>query len=486
MGETGARSLADETRWMDATAQAELVAKGDVSPRELVDAAIDRIERFDSVINALTYRWFEQARDLASSQELPDGPLRGVPYLLKDLNALEAGRPISHGNRAFKAVGYIADIDTTLVRRYKAAGLVSLGRTNSPELGSVPVTEPEAWGPTRNPWDLTRTSGGSSGGSAAAVAAGLVPIAHATDGGGSIRIPASCCGLVGLKTSQGRISCGPLRDESNLSVDHCVSRTVRDSALLLDATCGPGIGDTVIAPGPNRPYTAEVGADPGRLRIGLLDHSPRGIPVDPECVRAVHETARLLESLGHTVEPSWPEILGDENSGRTFGALWSTNMGMGLRRFEAALGRPITVDDVEAMNWAQARFAEELSAVDYSAAQAAAVAFRRSVQSWWSDGWDLLLTPVLAAPPLPIGTIRNNPEHPMEPLVVSGSWVAFTGQFNISGQPAISLPLSRTASGLPIGVQLVAAYGREDILFRIASQLEQAQPWAHLTPPLLA
>lgn len=483
MGESNS-NLTDETRWMDATAQAELVANGDASPLELVDAAIARIERFDPALNALTYRWFEQARELASSAQLPSGPFRGVPYLLKDLNALEQGKPISYGSRSYKNAGYIATSDTTLVQRYKAAGLVSLGRSNSPELGSVPVTEPEAWGPTRNPWDLSRTPGGSSGGSAAAVAAGLVPIAHATDGGGSIRIPASCCGLVGLKTSQGRITCGPFRDESALSVEHCVSRSVRDTARLLDATCGPGVGDTVIAPAPVRPYVDEVGADPGRLRIGVLDHSPRGIPVDAHCVDGVRATARLLESLGHHVEEAWPAVLSDQDSGRTFAALWSTTMGMGLERFADALGRPMTTDDIELMNWAQAQYALQLSAIDYAASLAATVTFRRALQQWWSDGWDLLLTPTLTAPPLPIGTIKNNPDRPMEPLAIAGTWVAFTGQFNMSGQPAISLPLHRTEEGLPVGMQLVAAYGREDLLIRIASQLEQAQPWAHLTPSL--
>ncbi len=475
-------SLADETRWLDATAQAELVASGTVSARELIDAAIERIERYDGALNALTYRWFEQARELAVSETLPSGPFKGVPYLLKDLYANEANRPLSNGNRAFKEAGYIADNDTTLVSRYKAAGLISLGRTNSPELGSVPVTEPEAWGPTLNPWNLDRTPGGSSGGAAAAVAAGLVPIAHASDGGGSIRIPAACCGLVGLKPSQGRITMGPLRDESNLGVEHCVSRTVRDSARLLDATHGPGVGDSVIAPAPLRPYSEEVGADPGKLRIGLLDHSPRGFATDKECVLGVHKAAKLLESLGHQVEEGWPNILGDNEAGKTFGGLWSTNMGMALRRFSETLGREITIDDVELMNWTQAEFARGLSAVDYAAALAGCISFRRSVQSWWDQGWDVLLTPTLAAPPLEIGTIRNNPERPMAPLATAGNWVTFTGQFNMSGQPAISLPLHRTSDGLPVGIQLVAAYGREDILFRVASQLEQAAPWAHLIP----
>jgi amidase len=277
---------------------------------------------------------------------------------------------------------------------------------------------------------------------------------------------------------------GPFRDESNLGVEHCVSRTVRDSALLLDATQGPGIGDSVIAPVPHRPYIQEVGVNPGRLRIGLLDHSPRGFATDKECVRGVHKSAKLLESLGHIVEESWPEILGDNAAGKTFAGLWSTNMGMALRRFADALGREMTIDDVELMNWAQAEFARELSAVDYASALAASLAFRRSVQGWWEQGWDLLLTPTLAAPPIAVGAIRNDPSRPMAPLMTAGGWVTFTSQFNMSGQPAISLPLHQTSDGLPVGIQLVAAYGREDLLFQVASQLEQAAPWAHLTPNL--
>jgi amidase len=475
-------SLADDTRWLDATAQAELVATGKVSPVEMVNAAIERVERYDGALNALTYRWFEAARELASSSQLPEGPFRGVPYLLKDLYAAEAGKPLSNGSKAYKAADYVSSEDTTLVSRYKASGLISIGRSNSPEFGSVPVTEPEAWGPTRNPWDLSRTPGGSSGGSAAAVAAGIVPIAHASDGGGSIRIPASCCGLVGLKVSQGRISMGPTRDESNLGVEHCVSRSVRDSARLLDATHGPGIGDVIIAPTPRRPFIDEVGADPGRLRIGFLDFNPRGGDVHADCVDGVHKTAKLLESLGHHVEPGFPEIFSDNDFGRAFSMLWSTNMGTAIRRFSEALGREMTPNDIEAMNWAQAEFAKGVNGVDFSLAQASSIQFRRAIQSWWTKGWDLLLTPTLSAPPLPVGSMPNNPERPMTPLMTAGAWVAFTSQFNISGQPAISLPLHRTAEGLPVGMQLAAAYGREDLLIRVASQLEQAAPWAHLTP----
>ena len=475
-------SLADDTRWLDATAQAELVASGKVTPLEMVNAAIERVERYDGALNALTYRWFDAARQLASSSELPEGPFRGVPYLLKDLYAAEAGKPLSNGSKAYKAADYVSTEDSTLVARYKASGLISIGRSNSPEFGSVPVTEPEAWGPTRNPWDLSRTPGGSSGGSASAVAAGIVPIAHASDGGGSIRIPAACCGLVGLKVSQGRISMGPSRDESNLGVEHCVSRSVRDSARLLDATHGPGIGDVIIAPTPRRPFIDEVGADPGRLRIGFLDFNPRGGDVHADCVDGVHKTAKLLESLGHHVEPGFPDIFSDNEIGRAFSMLWSTNMGTAIRRFSQALGREMTPNDIEAMNWAQAEFAKGVNGVDFSLAQASSIQFRRAIQSWWTKGWDLLLTPTLSAPPLPVGSMPNNPERPMTPLMTAGSWVAFTSQFNISGQPAISLPLHRTAEGLPVGMQLAAAYGREDLLIRVASQLEQAAPWAHLTP----
>jgi amidase len=474
-------TLADQTRWMDAVDQAALVASGQVSPSELLEAAIERIERIDPALNAVVIRWFDHARETAAG-DLPDGPFRGVPFLIKDLYASYAGQQISNGNVAFKNAHVIADADTTLVGRHRAAGLVIAGRTNSPELGSVPTTEPVAWGPTRNPWDTSRTPGGSSGGAAAAVAAGMVPFAHASDGGGSIRIPASCCGLFGLKPSQGRITLGPVRDESGLSVEHCVSRTVRDSAVLLDATRGPGIGDTVIAPAPTRPYVEELGADPGRLRIGLLDHHPQGGRVDAECTTAARNVGALLESLGHVVEPAWPKALEDTASGAAFGALWSANMGVAQRRFEAQLGRPLADDEFEPMNRVQAEYAAHFSSVDYVLALAAATQHRRSIQSWWHEGWDLLLTPTLAELPLKLGTLANDPANPMSVMARAGEFVPFTPPFNMSGQPAVSLPLEWTAENLPVGVQLVAAYGREDVLFRIASQLEQANPWAGRSP----
>lgn len=469
--------LADEMRWMDATAQAGLVASSEVTPGELLEAAVERIEQSNPALNAVVMKWFDHARSVAADPNLPDGPFRGVPFLLKDLNASFAGQTLSNGNVALKEAGRIDSADTTLVARFKAAGLVIAGRTNSPEMGSLPTTQPLAWGPTRNPWALQRTPGGSSGGAAAAVAVGMAPFAHASDAGGSIRIPASCCGLVGLKPSQGRITVGPTRAEAGLGVELCVSRTVRDTAGLLDAVHGPGIGDTVIAPAPRRPYVDEVGADPGRLRVGLLDVHPRGDFLHADCVWAVRGAATMLEGLGHTVEPAWPTCLADTSLPMEFTTLFATLMANGARQIGEMLGRELRADDIEPVNWALIQQGQQLTAVDYAAAQTAVWAFRRALQQWWADGWDLLLTPTLAQPPLPLTEFENNPEQPTAPMRPAEQFMVFTQPFNMSGQPAISLPLHRNAEGLPIGIQLAAAYGREDVLIRVASQLEAAHPW---------
>ncbi len=467
---------------MDATDQARLVANGDVTPGELLEAAIERIERTNPPLNAVVIEWFDHARQVAADPNLPHGPFRGVPFLLKDLYTSFTGQTLSNGNVALKEARKIDTADTTLVARFKAAGLVIAGRTNTPEAGSLPTTQPLAWGATRNPWALDRTPGGSSGGAAAAVAVGMVPFANASDGGGSIRIPASCCGVLGLKPSQGRITVGPARAEAGLGVELCVSRTVRDTAGLLDAVRGPGIGDSVIAPPPERPYLEEVGKDPGRLRIGLLDVHPRGDFLHQDCVTAVRAAASMLEGLGHIVEPAWPTCLADTTLPQKFMALWATGMAMAVRGFGETLGREMTKDDVEPVNWALVEQAQRLTAVDYAAAQAAGWTFRRALQQWWADGWDLLLTPTVAEPPLPLTEFENDPEHPTAPMRRAGQFAAFTPPFNMSGQPAISLPLHRNAEGLPIGVQLAAAYGREDVLIRVASQLESAHPWSSQHP----
>ena len=479
--ECDAMSLADDTQWTDATGQAALVASGEVSARELVEAAIERIERLDGPLNAVNIRWFDDARRQADAT--PTGPFAGVPTLLKDLHAHSTGHPMSDGNAALREIMPVSQHDTTLVARFRDAGLVTLGRTNSPELGSLPTTEPTAWGPTRNPWDTDRTPGGSSGGAAAAVAAGMVPVANASDGGGSIRIPASCCGLVGLKPSQGRITMGPERDESGLSVAFVVSRSVRDSAGMLDAVAGPGVGDNVIAPAPSRPFAAEVGAEVEPLRIGMMDTRPQGGELHPDCLAAVRSAASMLEGLGHGVEIDHPSAIDDPSFTPRFMAIWATNMALGIRQLGEMAGRELTEEEVEPVNWAQARYATNVSGVDYGASLAAINEFRRDVQAWWTDGWDLLLTPTVNEPPPRIGEHDATPDDPMAGMKRAAQFISFTPPFNTTGQPAISLPLHWNDDGLPIGVQLVAAYGREDLLLRVAAQLEEAHPWADRRPP---
>ena len=466
--------------WLDATAQADLVRRKEVTPAELVAAAVERIERVDPSLNSVIHRRFERALEEASSADLPDGPFRGVPFLVKDLYAPTAGDPMHNGMRALRDAGYVAPADSWLTARYRAAGFVFVGRTNTPELGLVPTTEPVSHGATRNPWSTEHSPGGSSGGSAAAVAAGLVPAAHASDGGGSIRIPSSECGLVGLKPSRGRITMGPDRDESGLSVNHVVTRSVRDCAAVLDATAGPGPGDLAVAPPPVRPYVEEVGADPGRLRIGLLAHNPTG-ELHGDCEAAVRSAAKLLESLGHVVEESHPAVLGDREITGAFGGRWCVNARMGVLGAGALIGRELGREDVEPMTWMMAEIGAAVSGVDYAKGLAAGARLTRGLGLWWADGWDLLLTPTLGAPPPRLGEL-GGPEGGGR----TSALVPYTTHFNVSGQPAISLPLAWNDAGLPIGVQLVAAYGREDVLLRVAAQLEAAQPWADRRPPVSA
>jgi amidase len=473
--------LAEQTRWLDATEQAHLVAAGEVTALELVEAAIERIEAFDPVLNAVVLSWFDEARKTA--QSVPSGGMfGGVPFLLKDLVAAYAGQPLCSGNLRLKQAAIPAAADSTVVGRFRAAGLITLGRTNTPEFGSLAQTTSTAWGATANPWDTARTPGGSSGGSAAAVAAGLVPIAHGSDGAGSLRMPASACGLVGLKPSQGRITAGPAGDETGPGVQFCLSRSVRDTAAMLDAMAGPGIGDTIIAPPPAGCYTTRLAADPPVLRIGMLDHLPTGGPVHPDCATAVHTTARLLDSLGHHLEPDYPAPLAWLPGQDWLGVLRATAAAAGLASLGQALGREVTADDVEARNWDTAQHTRGLTALDHARALAGQVEFRRAVAAWWADGYDLLLTPTLPAPPAPLDPDAATAVHPRERRSVKGTPTVFTQAFNCTGQPAISLPLHQSSDGLPIGVQLIAAYGREDLLINIAAQLEHAQPWTTRHP----
>jgi amidase len=469
----------DDVIWMDATAQAELVARGQVTARELAEAAIARIEAVDGELNAVIHRRFDLALAEVDAG-LPAGPFHGVPFLIKDLYADSAGDPAHDGNVALRDVGWTAREDSWNIARLRRAGFCFLGRTNTPEFGLVPVTEPESHGACRNPYDTSRTPGGSSGGSAAAVAAGMVAVAHASDGGGSIRIPASMCGLVGLKPTRGRNTLGPDRDESGLSVQHVVSRTVRDTAALLDVIQGPGPGDLAVAPPPLRPYVSEVGVDPGRLRIGFLASSPTG-PLDAECEAAVRGAASLLEGLGHHVAEEAPEF--DPEAGRRFMARWVVNARLAVMALTERIGHEAGPDDVEPLTWAMASAADGLSAVEYGQAMAASARFTRRLASWWEDH-DLLVTPTLGGLPPEIGALKPPADNPFATQSATATLVPYTTHFNVTGQPAVSLPLHVSASGLPVGVQFVAAYGREDLLIRVASQLEAAVGWASRRPAI--
>jgi len=481
--------MANDWTWTDAVGQAEAVAKGDASPKELVEAAIARIEKLNPQLNAVVTPLFEKARAQAAS-DLPRGPFRGVPFLLKDLICASAGDPLASGSRLMKSLGVIPPVDTNLAARYRAAGLVFLGKTSTPEFGLTATSEALAYGPTKNPWDLTRSPGGSSGGSAAAVASGMVPAAHANDGGGSIRIPASLCGIVGLKTSRGRISLGPLAGEgwNGLAGEHVVSRTVRDSAALLDATQGYMPGDPYAAPEPERPYLSEVGRAPGRLRIGLMDRSPGWAPqpLHADCAAAVRDAAKLLESLGHTVEPRHPAAIDDPQAPKTLYHIIIAQTAGLLAIVEGMIGRPIRPDELEVWTWALWQEGKKIAALDFLSAVEWRNVISRSFGEFYSSGFDLLLTPTLGAPPLPLGSLTPESSAPLATWDKLLAFIPFTPIQNMTGEPAISLPLYWNAAKLPIGVQLVAPWGREDVLYRIAGQLEQARPWRERKPPVHA
>jgi amidase len=472
---------------LDATAQAELVASGEVKPLELVDLAIDAIERVNPALNAVITPLSEKAR-AAASGPLPDGPFRGVPMLLKDLAAHSAGDPMYEGMRFLRDAGWVEKEDSYLAAAFRAAGFVFLGKTNTPELGILPTTEPEAFGATRNPWDPARSPGGSSGGSAAAVAARMVAVAHANDGGGSIRIPASECGLVGLKPSRGRTSLGPDYGDvmGGLIAEHVVTRSVRDTAAVLDAVAGPHPGDPYVAPAPTRPYLDEVRTDPGRLKVGVMTTAPFDqVTVHPDCAVAAVATGRLLESLGHGVEVSHPAALDEAEFTANFIAMWSAGNAWSLDYWSAKVGRKASADDVEPLTWALVEVGRAISAPQWLTAREWLQANSRRLASWWSDH-DLLVTPTIAEPPPALGEFDSPPDNPLAGLFRAAALVPFTPPFNVSGQPAVSLPLYWNADGLPIGIQLVAAYGREDILIRAAAQLERARPWADYLPAVRA
>jgi amidase len=477
--------LARQTAALDAVGQAALIRSGDVTPAEMIEATISRIEALDdgpNGINAVIHRRFEKALAEAGEASLPGGPFRGVPMLMKDLWPSSAGDPLHFGNMAMKKAGYIHPEDANITRAYRRAGMVIVGRTNTPEFGAVATTEPLAYGATHNPWNTEYSPGGSSGGAAAAVASGMVAAANASDGGGSIRIPAAACGLVGLKPSRGRISMGPLSDEWGVSVQHVVSVSVRDTAALLDISIGGQPGDAVIAPAPSRPYASEVGAQVEPLRIGLLSRALSG-PTDPECEQAALDAARWLEGHGHHLETAHPAALDWWAGERAGGLVWAVNMRGTIARLGEWIGRELGEDDVEPATWALAQMADTSSALDLYRAQSAQTRLRRESAMWWApvadrgQGFDLLLTPTMAAQPPKLGEAVAAPGDPMRALVKSAPMAVFTSPWNTTGQPAISVPFTHGSTGLPIGIQLVAAYGREDLLLRVAAGMEADLRW---------
>lgn len=471
---------------LDAIGQAEAVAKGEISPEELVRASIERAEEVNPAINAVIHEFYEEALSSAKG-ELPDGPFRGVPFLFKDIGACLAGQPLHTGSRVLKDLQFRAPLDTTLGLRFRGAGLVTIGKTNTPEFGILPTTEPVAYGATRNPWDLERSPGGSSGGSAAAVAAGITPVAHANDGGGSIRIPASANGLVGLKPSRARVSQAPYVGDSmsGLVSEFVVTRSVRDSAAMLDVVHGPEPGDPYAAPPPERPYLEELERPPESLHIAVLTESLTGDGIDP-AVRAVLDSVSTeLEELGHRTSTPVLPVQGQEDElFETFITRWAAGVAETAATVGIVAGRELTADDVEPLTWALIEKGRSESGADYLHAINRHQLLARMVAHLYEGDIDLVMTPTITQVPQPLGTYDDTGPDPMEPMRTARELASFTGIFNATGQPAISLPLGLSEGGVPIGIQFVAPIWREDLLFRIAAQLEQALPWSGRRPAL--
>lgn len=467
----------------DALGLAALVRNKEVTPAELLEAAIERVEARNPAINAVTMKLYDFGRQMIADG-LPDGPFRGVPLLMKDLTSPVAGVRMTRGSRFF-ADTPPADTDSEHVKRLKRAGLVIFGRTNTCELGLSLTCEPQLHGPTRNPWDVTRISGGSSGGAAAAVAARMLPIAHASDGFGSIRAPAACCGLVGLKPTRNRNTFAPFAGEGlgGVSTEHAVSLSVRDSAALLDATCGPGPGDPYSASPPARSYLEETGAPPQRLRIAWTAATPNGVPVDAECLRALADTVKLCADLGHHVEERDPVIDG-ASIVPTFLTLVAANTVVNLANHPTA-GHPPREDEVERITWLTAKVGEKITAADYVRATQTAHRLGRQMAAFHAE-WDVLLTPGLASPAVKLGWIDMMLDDFDEYWRRVFTFSPFTVWFNLTGQPALMLPIAQSTGGLPLAVQLVGRYGDEATLFRLGAQIESARPWFGRKPAFAA
>lgn len=486
----------------DALGLAELIRKKEVSPADVCEEAIERIESLNPKLNAVVTPMFDLAR--RQSQKISsDGPFAGVPFLLKDLIAAFAGVPLTSGSRACR--NFVPDHDSELVRRFKKAGVVILGKTNTPEFGLVGYTEPELHGPTRNPWNTNHTPGGSSGGSAAAVAAGMVPMASGGDGGGSIRIPASYCGLFGLKPSRGRTPTGPDFGEISQGavVEHVISRSVRDSAAMLDATCSPDIGAPYIIMQPERPYLEEIKREPGRLKIAFNVRSPVDTPVHPEYIQAVKDTALLLEKLGHRVDEAQPDFDAGELA-RSYLSMCYAEVTTLIDSLSEVMGKKITASDVEITTWTLNLLGRSVSIVPFIKTKHLWGQAARAMGKFHQK-YDVYLTPTNANPPAKIGELLPKPiERAVLKVVntlrlerllkLSGVFdkmvlanlarTPFTMQANFTGQPAMSVPLHWTSDGLPCGMQFIAPFGDEATLFRLSAQLEGEKPWHNKRPNL--
>jgi amidase len=467
----------------DGLGLAELVARKELTPKELVDAALEAVAKVNPQLNAVLQTLPAQA-EAEIRAGLPQGPFTGVPFLIKELVLHAKNVRCDMGSRL--AQGFVAPEDTELMARFRRTGLVLVGTTQTPEFGYNPTTETTLFGPVHNPWDLARSAGGSSGGSGASLAAGIVPIAHANDGGGSIRIPASCNGLVGLKPTRDRVPTGPDYADPlcGLAIEFAVTRSVRDAAALLDAVAGPDVG----APGhpvpPSRPYRDEVGAAPGRLRIAWTTTPASGEKIDPECEKAVHETVRLLEGLGHTLIEDRPFYDWDAFL-ESVHVIWTSFTTSSADAIAAAFNRKPGPDNLEAITLACYEEGKRFTAVDLLNAMAHGNLISRQVGAFFQNV-DVLVTPTIARPPAPLGEIDQNRAgmSAMEWTRQVFSYCPFTPLFNSTGQPAISLPMHWSVSGLPVGVQFAGRFGDEATLIRLASQLEQARAWAGKRPPV--
>lgn len=477
---------------LDATAQAAMVRSGELAASELLELVLDAIDRLNPALNAVIHRRDDRAR--AELARATTGPFAGVPMLVKDGVCHTAGDPYHCGMRVLRDLAWTATDDAVLAERFRSAGFVVAGRTNLPELAMSVTTEPLAYGPTRNPWALDRSPGGSSGGAGAAVASRMVAVAHGNDMGGSIRIPSSACGLVGLKPTRARTSLAPHFGEYWAMTTHefVLTRSVRDAAAILDCVAGPAPGDPYTAPAPVRPWVSEIGAAPGPLRIAMRTHARAGLAAThPEVVAAVESAARLLDSLGHVVESHAVPALDDHRIDHAMGAMFPVFIAHDVARWSEAIGRAIELDELEPQTAMLCEFGRTISGVQYAQGIEAAQAWSRAAATMFATddggvGFDLLLLPTLGSVPVAIGDLAPDRPDRLEIVGTDAAMTGFVAPWNLSGQPAISLPLGTASDGMPIGVQLVAAAGREDLLLRVAAQCEAAAPWHARRPAVCA